>query len=177
MICCREVLLFDLHSGLRFSLSSWDLGVQIYGLLQGRGCSNDCPVFNHFVVSCRVLSCGLSESSAYLAPCIYEVRFFTCPEFLSLWVALSRFSSDKLFFHPAEPEDFDHLSRKAGWPKVPDKCHCRFGINLHQMCSKPSLSWMCWIPHRLNLTHSGIAGLSRCTAWQVLRYFKVYRQK
>lgn len=117
MMSCREVPLFDLHLGLRLSPPFWDLGVQVCCLSRGRGCGNGCPVLNDRMVSCRSPPRRLSESSAYLTPCICEVRLLACPEYLSLWAELPRFSSDTLFFQPAEPEDFDI---RAGSLDAPD---------------------------------------------------------
>lgn len=82
----------------------------------------------------------LSEPYTHLTPCICKVRLLASPEKFSFSVKLLEWVFlEKLLFHPAGPEDFEHLSNKSGCPKVPDKCHCRFRINTEQMCFEFSM--------------------------------------
>lgn len=93
-----ERYLSDIYLGWAVSPPSQDLGVQICSLSQSTDCGNGSPVFNDCMVSCQSPWHGFLESSSYLTPHMWKVRFLACPEYLSLWMGLSRFCSDKLFF-------------------------------------------------------------------------------
>lgn len=93
-----ERYLSDNYLGWAVSPPSQDLGVQICCLSQSTGCGNGSPVFNDCTVSCQSPWHRLLQSSSYLTPHMWKVRFLACPEYLSLWMGLPRFCSDKLFF-------------------------------------------------------------------------------
>lgn len=126
--------------GLRLFPSSWNYRCPDLLFVTRLRLWSGCPVFNDCIslpksttLAVRVLHIFNSlhmQSEAFGAPRIIFILSQTTQGFFS----------EKLLFHLAESEDFEHLSKKSGCPKVPDKCHCRFRINLEQMCSEFSMS-------------------------------------